>query len=131
MATEILNEPGLAQTQLPTNRGKPIVLVSFLLLILLFLKTFSTFYFFLSIFFFIDFLLYFLQYSLFPVNTSWLRQFSFFTDVAQGSITQSHMKNAEMMLNKKEKRLKDLEERYEQQQKQAVTVNKDLQEVRY
>ena len=41
------------------------------------------------------------------------------------------MKNAEMMLNKKEKRLKDLEERYEQQQKQAVTVNKDLQEVRY
>ena len=41
------------------------------------------------------------------------------------------MKNAEMMLNKKEKRLKDLEERYEQQQKQAVTVNKELQEVRY
>jgi len=70
MATEILDEPALAQTQLPTNK-----------------------------------------------------------DVAQGSITQSHMKNAEMMLNKKEKRLKDLEERYEQQQKQAVTVNKELQEV--
>ena len=53
----------------------------------------------------------------------------FYVDIASGSMTESHVKNAQMMLNKQEQRLSKLEEKYEAQSKQAVVVDAELLKV--
>lgn len=50
-------------------------------------------------------------------------------DIASGSMTESHVKNAQMMLSKQEQRLSKLEEKYEAQSKQAVVVDTELLKV--